>query len=277
MAYDENYRKFIQAVRGICDAGRGGTLSLRTSDNHAAMVLFDKGGITGAYFGSLKGRKAIAMLRMSDGLTYKFEEGRPPTVRQDLGSPSETLAELIGETPRAAKLDIKPVAATQSAENAIPRAAGMADKLGLGNLIARILARELGKYIGPAAQAVVGEAERGALAAASHDEMLKLVHKLATDLLEPDEQSRFERDVISQIDRVFSREGLDVIAKQLVEILGPVARSVWERALIDSGGTIGEPVAMDRLIATLVGEIDNASEGQEFVARVRRALESLAS
>jgi hypothetical protein len=34
---------------------------------------------------------------------------------------------------------------------------------------------------------------------------------------------------------------------------------------------------MDRLIASLVREIDDPNEAQEFVTRVRRALEALAS
>jgi hypothetical protein len=273
MADTDNYRKFSQVVRGICDDGRSGTLFVRTSDNHASMVLFDKGDITGAYFGSLKGRKAIAMLRMSDGLTYHLEEGRPPTVRQDLRSPAETLAELIGETPSAAK----PAVVTQAAAKPVSPTAAVSDKLGLGNVIARILTRELAKYIGPAAQGVVGNAERGALAVASHDQMLALIKKLAADLLEPDEQPRFEREVIPQIDRVFTREGLATVSAQLFESLGPVARSVWERVLADAGGEVRDPAGMDRLIASLVQEIDDPNDAQEFVTRVRRALEALAS
>jgi hypothetical protein len=273
MADSDNYRKFSQVVRGICDDGRSGTLFVRTSDNHASMVLFDKGDITGAYFGSLKGRKAIAMLRMSDGLTYNFEEGRPPTVRHDLRSPAETLVELIGDTASAAK----PAVVTLAAAKSVAQTAGISDKLGLGNVIARILARELAKYIGPAAQGVVGNAERGVLATATHDQMLSLISKLAADLLEPDEQSRFQRDVIPQIDRVFKGEGLAAVAAQFVESLGPVARSVWERVLAESGGEVRDPGEMDRLIASLVREIDNPNEAQEFVTRVRRALEALAS
>jgi len=273
MTDTDSYRKFSQVVRGICDDARSGTLFVRTSDNHASMVLFDKGDITGAYFGSLKGKKAIAMLRMSEGLTYHFEEGRPPTVRQDLRSPAETLVELIGESPSPAKPD----PATRAAAKPVPQTTGISDKLGLGNVIARILTRELAKYIGPAAQGVVGGAERGVLAVATHDQMLSLINKLSADFLEPDEQSRFEREVIPQIDRVFTREGLTAITAQLVESLGPVGRSVWERVLADSGGEVRSPAEMDRLIASLVDEIDNADEGQQFVTRVRRALESLAS
>ena len=155
--------------------------------------------------------------------------------------------------------------------------AAVSDKLGLGNVIARILTRELAKYIGPAAQGVVGNAERGALALASHDQMLSLIKKLAADLLEPDEQPRFEREVIPQIDRVFTREGLAAVSAQLFESLGPVARSIWEGVLADAGGEVRDPAGMDRLIAALVQEIDDPNDAQEFVTRVRRALEALAS
>jgi hypothetical protein len=43
------------------------------------------------------------------------------------------------------------------------------------------------------------------------------------------------------------------------------------------GGEVKSPVEIERLVASLVREIDGASEAQEFVKRVRRALESLAS
>jgi hypothetical protein len=273
MADSDNYRKFSQVVRGICDQARSGTLVVRTNDNHVSMVLFDKGDITGAYFGAFKGRKAIARLCISDGLTYHFDEGQPPTIRQDLLSPAETLAELIGEAAGATKPDTM----TQTVIKSVGPNEVVLDKLGLGNIISHILARELAKYIGPAAQGVVGNAERGALAVATHDEMLNLVNKLAADLLEPDEQAKFEREVIPQIDRLFGGSGLDAIAAQLVESLGPVGRSIWQRVLADTGGEVRDPVEMDRLIASLVSEIDNPGEAQEFVRRVRRALESLAS
>ena len=214
---------------------------------------------------------------MSEGLTYHFEEGRPPTVRHDLHSPAETLVELIGETASAKSHAAKPDVVARPAPKSVPQTPGISDKLGLGNVIARILTRELAKYIGPAAQGVVGDAERSALATATHDQMLSLINKLAADLLEPDEQVRFEREVIPQIDRVFTREGLVAISEQLVESLGPVARSVWERVLADASGEVRCPADMDRLIAALVREIDNPDDGQEFVTRVRRALESLAS
>jgi hypothetical protein len=166
---------------------------------------------------------------------------------------------------------------THAAAKPVSPTAAVSDKLGLCNVIARILTRELAKYVGPAAQGIVGNAELDALAVASHDQMLALINKLAADLLEADEQPRFEREVIPQIDRVFAREGLAIISAQLVESLGPVARSVWERVLADAGGEVRDPAGMDRLIASLVREIDDPNDVQEFVTRVRRALEALAS
>lgn len=110
MANNDEYSKFMGIVRGICDTARSGTLSVRTGDRHAAMILFDRGNITGAYYGSIKGKNAITLLRASGGLTYHFEDGRPPVVRQDLGSPAETLAALAGEAPeKAARAAPQPV------------------------------------------------------------------------------------------------------------------------------------------------------------------------
>jgi hypothetical protein len=63
----------------------------------------------------------------------------------------------------------------------------------------------------------------------------------------------------------------------VVESLGPVGRNVFDDALADLGGEVKSPVEIERLVASLVREIDGASEAQEFVKRVRRALESLAS
>lgn len=273
MATNDNMSRFADVVRGLCTDGRSGTLYVRTGDNHAAMLLLEAGHIIGAYFGGLKGRKAIAQLRMSDGLTTRFQEGRAPPVRHDLLSTTETLAELIGEpgdTPA-------PNLITEPATKAQPPTDGQSVHLGLGNIIVRILVREYAKYIGPAAHGVVGDAQRNSLNVVSHQEMAATIDRLSAELLEPDEQKAFARDVVPEIDRLFTKAGIDTIAEQLVESLGPVARSVLDRALVNFGGTIKDPAEMERLVATLVQEIDDPHEAQHFVARLRRALETLAS
>jgi hypothetical protein len=272
MGDSDDFRKFSQVVRGISEGARSGTLFVRTSDHHASMVLFDQGNIVGAYYGSIKGRKAIALLRVSDGLTCHFEAGRPPVVRQDLRSPAETFAELIAGTDNASP-DTFPEAVTKST----PRIEGASDKLGLDTIIARILARELAKYIGPAAQGVMEKARRGALAISTTDELLQSIGRLSADVLEPEEQSDFERIAIRQTNKLFTGEALDAISAQLVESLGPVGRNICDRAIVDLGSEVTDAGGMERLVACLVLQIDNANEAHAFVTRVRHTLDSLAS
>ena len=269
MTDGDNYRNFSQAVRGLCNDARSGTLFVRTVDRHASMVLFDQGKITGVYFGSVKGRKAIAMLRTSGDLTYHFEDGRTPIVRQDLGSPAETLEELTGSSDPG-----QPAAAKQTrADTAPPAAAG---QLGIDNVIARILAKQLGKYIGPAAQRVIGPAQRSALAVSTEEELRHAIRQLSADLLEADEQAPFEREAIAQVEALLKGQAVHVIAAQFVESLGPIGRGVFQSVTADLGGELKSPKAIERLVAALVATIDDGSDAADFVRRVRRALEALA-
>ncbi len=273
MARNDNTLRFADEVRGICTDGRSGTLYVRTGNNHAALILFEAVHIIGAYFGGLRGQKAIAQLRMSDGLTSRFQEGRAPPVRHNLRSTAETLAELLGESDDGPARNF----ATEPVTKARPPADGQSVHLGFGNVIVRILIREFAKYIGPAAHGVVGDTERNSLSVASYLEMTAVIGRLSAELLEPDEQEEFARHVTPEIDRLFTKAGIDTIAEQLVESLGPVARSVLDRALVNFGGTVKDPAEVERLVATLVREIDDPHEAQQFVARLRRALETLAS
>jgi len=272
MADGDNYLRFSQTVRALCNDARSGTLFVRTADRHASMVLFDQGRITGVYYGAAKGRQAIAMLRGSDDLTYHFEDGRPPAVRQDLASPAQTLEELAGDSaggPPAGRTTPSGDTSTQRGE------AGA--QLGLDVLIGRLLAKQLAKYIGPAAQRVVGQSQRDTLAVASGEALRQTIRQLSVDLLEPGEQAPFERDAIGQIEAVLKGQVLDLMAREFVESLGPIGKGVFQAVISELGNAPKSPLEIERLAALLAAKMDDGHDRVDFARRVRRSLESLAS
>jgi hypothetical protein len=268
----DDYHQFGETVRDTCNRARSGTLVIRTGDNHVSMMLFDKGHIVGAYYGALRGRKALAKLRTADVLTYHFDEGNPHPVSQDLPSTAQTLGELSsGRIETALPLSAAPAAAPTARTETTSMA------IGVGHVISEILTHAFAKFIGPAAHGVIGEAERTALDTATRSEMNEIIANLSAEYLEPAEQQKVAYDVNSRINRLFDKEGLDMIAAQVIESLGPLGRSVWQRVLGDFVGPIQDPWGIGQLVASLVEAIDDPVEAQEFIARVRRGLESLAA
>jgi hypothetical protein len=87
------YQELTQLIGQLSQKKRTGTLFLRTEDNHSAMIFFSAGAVIGLTCGVSRGRAAIAALKEIPSFSFRFEEGRPPPLRQDLHSPEETLRE----------------------------------------------------------------------------------------------------------------------------------------------------------------------------------------
>ncbi len=89
-----DYQQLTQLIEKLHAKKVTGTLFLHTEDNKSCMLVFRIGVVIGVTFDHLRGKGAIQELRNNKVFSYRFQEGKPPPVRQDLDSPEDTLRAL---------------------------------------------------------------------------------------------------------------------------------------------------------------------------------------
>lgn len=99
-----DYAQLTQLISKLNAKKVTGTLFLHTPENKSCMLVFRIGVVIGVTFDNLRGKSAIQELRNNDSFSYRFQEGKPPPVRQDLESPEDTLRALgveVEESPES--------------------------------------------------------------------------------------------------------------------------------------------------------------------------------
>ncbi len=297
MAKGITYQELTQLILQLSQKKRSGTLFLRNIDHQSGIIFFSAGTIIGVTCGSIRGHAAIAALRDAGHLTFRFEEGKPMPVRQDLSSPEETLREfgieveipLVGETTAVVTPPPPPPAAPSSAPPSAPpprtgkkptngnapNGATLLREFCPQQLIRLILTEEMSKHLGPAGFAVVEDCEERVGGLDSRTQVDTVVRQLGEELADTGEQAEFERNVHQRIASLFTKEACALITVELLECIGPLARDACQRAITRQGGTISSPNELEELIGRLVQEIPDPKEAKTFQIHVHRALSHL--
>ncbi len=284
------YRELTKLIEQLSSKKISGTLFLRTEDNHSGMLMFSAGAVIGLTYGVNRGVRAIEELRNAEKgsrFTYRFQEGRPPPIRQDLKSPEETLMalgvavenplSLEAEPAPAAPPEPEPEPAVEPAPAAQPSAEEKATgALEMDGLIRNILGEEMSAHLGPAAPLMVADAEDGAGGLTSRRQIEQVLEALCQDL-ETGEQEDFKRAIRERTSSLFTKTACTLVTGELNEYLGPVASSLCDEQIQQMGGGITSPEELQQLVNALAQEIDDPGEAEHFVAQVEQGLRELSA
>lgn len=300
------YKELTKLIEKLSSKKTSGTLFLRTEDNHSGMVMFRAGAVIGLTYGVSRGLKAIEEIRnISDGayFTYRFQEGRPPPIRQDLKSPEETLialgvmvetsleslAETPAETPAASAIPVSdpapepkpdappPPASDASAKTAAALAADAdGSSLEMDGLIRNILTEEMLDHLGPAAELIISDAESAAGGLSNRRQVDRVLEALGQDL-EAGEREDFMRAIRERTSSLFTKTACTLVTGELNEYVGPVAATMCNDQIQRMGGGISCPEELQQLVNALAGEIDDPAESRRFIERVEDGLRKISS